>query len=200
MRRIPVILIFSRLFLGFIILIYSFYPTDNYKNIVVALLITGLLTDVFDGIIARKLNISSVKLRRLDSGVDQIFFLSVVAATFIHCPTFYLDNWLKLSLLILFEGVTYLICFLKFKKEVATHTIGAKFWSLLLLATLIQLMIQCNSRSLFESCFWIGLLTRVEIIAIILTLKVWTNDVPSYYHALKLRKGESIKRHKLFNG
>jgi len=31
-------------------------------------------------------------------------------------------------------------------------------------------------------------------------LKDWTNDIPSLYHAVLIRKGKEIKRHKLFNG
>ena len=40
----------------------------------------------------------------------------------------------------------------------------------------------------------------VIVIAILIVLKEWTNDVPTVYHSYKLRKGLPIKRHKLFNG
>jgi len=105
-----------------------------------------------------------------------------------------------LTMLIGLEGLTYLISFVKFKKEIATHSIGAKVWTLLLFATLIQIILQCQSIILFNICFWIGILTRLEIIAIILTLKKWANDVPTFYHSVKLRQGKEIKRHKIFNG
>jgi hypothetical protein len=98
------------------------------------------------------------------------------------------------------EALTYLISFLKFRKEIATHTIGAKIWTLLLFATLIQIILQCESSVLFEFCFWVGLATRLEIIAIILTLKEWANDVPTVYHSVRLRQGKAIKRNKIFNG
>ena len=82
----------------------------------------------------------------------------------------------------------------------ATHSIGAKIWTLLLFATLIQIILECQSILLFNICFWLGLLTRLEIIAIILILKKWTNDVPTFYHSIKLRQEKEIKRHKIFNG
>ncbi|MEO8855317.1 MAG: CDP-alcohol phosphatidyltransferase family protein, partial [Ginsengibacter sp.] len=157
-------------------------------------------TDIFDGIIARKLNISSQKLRRLDSSIDQVFFISVAIATYIQCPDFFKTNALKLEVLLGLEGLTYLVSFLKFKKEIATHSIGAKIWTLFLFATLIQIILQCQSIILFNICFWVGILTRLEIIAIILALKKWTNDVPTFYHSLKLRNNKEIKRHKMFNG
>jgi CDP-diacylglycerol--glycerol-3-phosphate 3-phosphatidyltransferase len=158
------------------------------------------LTDILDGIIARHLNISTQKLRRYDSTVDQVFFISVITATYIQCPDFFKTNIYKLAILFGFEILTYAISFLKFRKEIATHSIGAKIWTLLLFATLIQIILQCKSDILFNLCFWIGLLTRCEIIAIIVILKKWTNDVPTFYHALKLRQGKTIKRNKLFNG
>ena len=68
--KIPIILIFSRLIIGFVIISLSLIKVEFYQTIAVVLLSLGLLTDIFDGIIARHLNISTQKLRRLDSTVD----------------------------------------------------------------------------------------------------------------------------------
>ncbi|MBC7616088.1 MAG: CDP-alcohol phosphatidyltransferase family protein [Pedobacter sp.] len=200
MKRIPIILIYSRLLLGLIVIGLSLLHVKHYPIMAFGILTLGLLTDVFDGIIARKLNISSQKLRRLDSTIDQIFFISIAIAAYFQCPEFFSANSAKLIILLSFEAITYVICFMKFKKEIATHSIGAKVWTLFLFATLVQLIFQCQSVLLFNLCFWIGLLTRLEIAAIIFTLKTWTNDVPTFYHAIQLRKGKEIKRNKLFNG
>ncbi|WP_412465871.1 CDP-alcohol phosphatidyltransferase family protein [Pedobacter sp. KLB.chiD] len=200
MKHIPIALIYSRLFIGFGIILLSIFHVSHYSFLAITLLSVGLLTDVFDGIIARKLHISSEKLRRLDSGIDQVFFISVAVATYIQCPGFFKTNLIKLVILGAFEVSTYVLSYIKFKKEIATHSIGAKIWTLTIFATLVAVMVYCESVVLFEICFWLGLATRLEIIAIVLTLKKWTNDVPSFYHAVKLRQGKEIKRHKLFNG
>lgn len=199
-QNLPQILIFSRLLIGFIILLFSFIEIESNKTIIVILLTIGLITDIFDGIIARKLNISTQKLRRLDSTIDQIFFLCVILSSYILCPSFYQKNWMLFSILITLEFITYVVSFVKFRKEIATHSLGAKFWTLILFATLIQIILQCDSSILFAICFWVGIITRVEIILILLILKKWTNDVPTFYHAILLRKGLNIKRNKLFNG
>lgn len=200
MTKLPIILIYARAVIGLTLILLSIKQVDNYKYIAISLLAIGLLTDIFDGIIARRLNISTQTFRRLDSSIDLLFFSSVAVATYIQCPDFFTTNALKLKILLGLEGLSYLVCFIKFKKEIATHSIGAKIWTLFLFATLVQLILQCQSIILFNICFWIGLLTRLEIIAIILTLKKWTNDVPTIYHSLKLRQGKEIKRHKIFNG
>ncbi|HXR85282.1 MAG TPA: CDP-alcohol phosphatidyltransferase family protein [Hanamia sp.] len=200
MSKLPITLIYSRLIIGLIIILLSISEVDNYKFIAIVLFSIGLLTDIFDGIIARRLDISSQTLRRLDSTIDQFFFISFAIATYIQCPDFFKANSLKLIILLGFEGLTYLVCFLKFRKEIATHSIGAKIWTLLLFATLVQIILQCQSVILFGICFWVGLLTRLEIVAIILILKKWTNDVPTFYHSLRLRQGKEIKLYKMFNG
>jgi len=200
MKKLPFILIYSRLAIGLTIILLSVARVDHYIFFAITLLTIGLLTDIFDGIIARKLNISTQLLRRLDSTIDQVFFISIAVATYIQCPDFFKTNATKLIVLFGFEALAYLLSFLKFRKEIATHSIGAKIWTLLLFATLIQIIVQCQSVALFNLCFWTGLLTRLEIMAIIFTLKQWTNDVPSIYHAVKLRQGKEIKRNKMFNG
>ena len=200
MRYIPIALIYSRFFTGLLILLLSIIHIDGYALVAISLLIFGLVSDIFDGIIARRLNISTQRLRRMDSNADQFFFISVAIATYIQCPAFFNSNYILIGILLATEGLTYVISFLKFKKEIATHSIGAKLWTLVLVATLIDIILHCQSPYLFMFCFWIGMITRVEIIAIILTLKTWTNDVPTISHAWQLRNGKEIKKHKLFNG
>ncbi|WP_431200554.1 CDP-alcohol phosphatidyltransferase family protein [Mucilaginibacter sp. P19] len=73
MKKIPLLLILSRVLFGIIIIALSLIQCLYFRNIIIILMILGLLSDIFDGIIARRLNVSSPMLRRLDSGVDQFF-------------------------------------------------------------------------------------------------------------------------------
>ncbi|RFM35429.1 hypothetical protein [Chitinophaga silvisoli] len=93
-----------------------------------------------------------------------------------------------------------MISYLRFKKEVATHAIASKFWTLTILASVIQIMLSCKAGILFQFAFYFGLATRLEIILILFIIRNWYNDVPSVYHAVQLRKGREIKRNRLFNG
>src|SRR6478735_718501 len=106
MHRIPKILIYARLLSGFLILWLSYIQISSYTTIAILLIVFGLLSDIFDGIIARRLNISNEKLRRLDSGVDQIFWLSVTAATFIQCRNFFVNNSTQIIILLGVEALT----------------------------------------------------------------------------------------------
>ena len=198
--RIPLGLIYSRLVLGFVIIFFSYSQPSAFRLIIVLLIVAGILTDIFDGLIARKLNVSSQKLRRMDSSVDQIFWICTIIGAYLICSDFFNANYFKIMILLAIEGLTYVVSFVKFKKEVATHAILSKIWTLTIMGTLIQIVISCNSLILFNICFYFGILTRLEIIAILLIIREWTNDVPSFYHAILLRQGKQIKRHKLLNG
>lgn len=198
--HIPILLIYSRLVFSLIILLLSFIQPEHFRPIINTLLIIGLISDIFDGIIARKLNVSTVKLRRMDSFIDQVFWLSALAGAYVICGTFFEENVFLLAALLGAEALTYLISYLKFRKEVATHAILSKVWTLTILATLVQIISTCDSSWLFMTCFYIGVITRMEIVAILLIIRKWENDVPSLYHAILIRQGKPIKRSKLFNG
>ncbi|HEX8018478.1 CDP-alcohol phosphatidyltransferase family protein [Mucilaginibacter sp.] len=200
MKKIPLLLILSRVLFGIAIIALSLVQSLHFRNIIIVLMIVGLLSDIFDGIIARRLNVSSPTLRRLDSGIDQFFWLCIVAGCYITCPQFFKDNMLKICILIAMEAGCYAISYIRFGKEVATHAISSKFWTLILLATMIQVTATCSSVILFNICFYLGIATRMEIIGMLLIIKQWTNDIPTIYHAILIRNGKEIKRHKLFNG
>jgi len=101
--------------------------------------------------------------------------------------------------LILLELSCYFVAYLKFKRTVATHTLLAKGWTISLFIFLADLALTSNSSLAFIVCIILGIISRLEIIAILISLKSWTTDVPSIVSVGKLNKGEKIKRMKLFN-
>lgn len=198
MRAIPFLLIYARLFIGIIIPIFVAIPINNVEKVIVILMIIGLLTDVFDGIIARKLKVSSEKLRIWDSSVDQFFWLSIIGSVFYLRISIVLEIITPILLLIVLEVISYLISYVKFRKPVATHSILAKFWTLSMLAFLIEFTLYSSAQS-FWICFVLGVVSRVEIMAILLLLKQWATDVPSIFAVGKMNRGEKVKKWKIFN-
>jgi len=98
------------------------------------------------------------------------------------------------------EVMAYIISYGKFKRSIATHSILAKFWTLTLLGFLIDLVLNSTSYLPFIICIALGIISRIEIILIILKLKKWTTDVPSIFVVSKINRGIQIKKNKLFNG
>lgn len=199
-NKIPLILIYSRLFFGALIVFLSIFKPHYYQTTIVISISLGLLSDIFDGIIARHLKISTEKLRRMDSTVDQVFWLCIIGCAYFTSPNFFKQHFVAIITVLTLEAMCYLLSFIKFRKEVVTHAIASKIWTLSLFVFLIQLILTGNSAFLFFACIYIGIATRLEIIAILFILNRWTNDIPTVYHAVLIRKGKPIKKHKLFNG
>ena len=200
MKRLPILLIYSRILIGSVIVLLAITKPLYARAIIITLIAIGLLTDIFDGIIARRLGISTEKMRRLDSGVDMIFWVMVLIATCIISPDFYRMHIVQIGILCGVEAFAYLVCFVRFKKEVATHAILSKIWTLTIFATILQAIAYGNASYMFTICFYLGIITRMEIIFILLIIRQWTNDVPSLYHAVLLRRGKEIRKNKWFNG
>ena len=159
-----------------------------------------MLTDVLDGVVARQLGVATQHLRRLDSSIDQVFWLLAVGATYLAYPGFFSTHNTQLLVLLGAEALTYVVSFLKFKKEIATHAFAAEAWVLVSLAELTQLSLSCQSGWLFQVCFWLGLASRLDMVGILLVLSGWAAEVPTLCHARQLRRGRAIRRHKLFHG
>jgi len=194
------LLVYLRLLLGLVILVLAILQLAYARNIIIALITIGLISDILDGIIARRLGISTEKLRRLDSAIDQAFWIMILIGTCIISPAFYQQHYIQLIAIIILECIAYIFSYVKFRKEVVTHAILSKIWTLSMFATIIQAIATGNSGSLFHLCFYLGIITRLEIILILSLLHSWANDVPSLYHALQLRRVKDIKRSKWFNG
>lgn len=199
MNNIPFLLIYSRILIGIIIGILAFYKIENYSIWIVILMSFGLITDIFDGIIARKLNASTEKLRIWDSNVDQFFWLIVIGSIFYLKIDFIKESIIWVVVIISLEILCYLVSYFKFKKSIATHSILAKLWTLTLLGFLIDLVLNGTSYIPFIICVVLGIVSRIEIILIILKLNKWTTDVPSILSVSKLNQGIQIKKNKLFN-
>ena len=75
---IPKGLILFRFLLAPVILALAYFIGENSKIIIVVLMYLGLISDIFDGIIARRQNSSTEKLRRLDSQTDMIFQVRIM--------------------------------------------------------------------------------------------------------------------------
>lgn len=198
MKKIPFLLIYSRIVIALVIIFIAWLKVDNYSFIITILILVGLLTDIFDGIIARKLNVSTEKLRIWDSNVDVFFWLSAIASVFYLRFELIKPHILPICILLILELIAYLISFIKFKRTIATHSLLAKLWTLTLLLFLIELILNSTSYT-FVLCFVLGVISRVEIILIIATLKNWTTDVPSIFTVRKINNDQEIKKSKWFN-
>ncbi len=197
---IPVALIAFRLLLAPVILVMVYFLGDGARATVIVLMYLGLISDILDGIIARKQNLSTAKLRRMDSQTDMIFWLSIGIATWMLHPNLISDNRIAIWIILSMEVSCYVISLIRFKKETCTHAFLSKLWGITLLIAFTSLIGFNHAGWPFLLAITMGLISHVDRILITLILPHWTHDVPSTYHAYLIRKGKKIKRNSWLNG
>lgn len=158
------------------------------RLIYLPILITATLSDIFDGILARRFHAATARLRRYDSATDVVYYLFVLAAAWILCKPQLMETIWALAVLLLSEASCVAVSLVRFKKYPATHTYLAKFYGLSLLAGLIALLVFNASGWVIITLVCIGLVTNLEIISIHIAMNVPPVDIPSIF-ALPKRLG-----------
>ena len=199
MKRIPIVLIIFRLLLGpvMIALTYRFGAAIRFE--LVALMVLGLLSDIFDGIAARKAGVSSPQLRRMDSQTDLVFWLCVGWCSWLLNQEVILAYKIPITVVFVMEAMTYVVSIAKFGKETCTHALLSKLWGLTLLAVFVAIIGFSYGGWAMKTAVFFGLISHLDVFLIILLLPKWTYDVPSFYHAYLIRKGIPFKRNTLFH-
>jgi len=198
-KHIPLILIGFRLCLAAVIPALALFKGDNSRPVILVLIYLGLFSDIFDGIIARRVGVATARLRRLDSQTDLVFWLSAGISTWILFPEVISANYIPIAAIFIMEGLCYLTSIIKFGKETCTHAFLSKLWGITLLIAFTSLIGFGLAGIPFMLAIVAGLLSQLDVILIILILPEWTHDIPSFYHAWLIRKGKTIKKHKLLN-
>ncbi len=186
--------------MGPILITLTYNFGNEIRKELILLVFLGLLSDIFDGIIARRLGISSEKLRRMDSQTDLVFWLCVAWCSWILNPEIIIENAYSIAVIFIMEVLTYVFSFMKFRKETCTHAILSKLWGVILLLAFVSMIGFGHAGIPFFLAVFFGIVGHIDVYLIIYFLPKWTHDVPSSYHAYLIREGKSIKRHKLFNG
>ncbi|ASK30412.1 CDP-alcohol phosphatidyltransferase [Chryseobacterium sp. T16E-39] len=199
MKKLPYLLILIRFLIAPTVLLLSYFKNEDSRNLILILMYIGLLTDIFDGIIARKTGVSSEKLRRLDSQTDLVFWLSLGFSSYLLNPELIKKEWTGILLIFIMEALCYIVSIWKFGKETCTHAFLAKMWGLSLLIAFTYLIGFQETGWAFYLTVVLGLISHVDVILIVLLLPKWQYDVPSSYHAWKIRMGKQRKKTIFFN-
>jgi CDP-diacylglycerol--glycerol-3-phosphate 3-phosphatidyltransferase len=156
-------------------------------------IVLALLSDIYDGVLARRLGTETTLLRRADSAADTLFYVCAAWAAWILNPNSVRSVWGILAALLGLELFRYLFDFLKFHREASYHAYSAKTWGLFLSLAVILLLAYNIAGRLLLVALWLGILANIEGLAISMILPVWSHDVRSVVHAFKLRsRGSSV--------
>jgi CDP-diacylglycerol--glycerol-3-phosphate 3-phosphatidyltransferase len=151
-------------------------------------LLAALLSDLFDGMAARRLGVDTPLVRRFDSATDVVFYLGVLAAvTILRWDVLVEYRWLLVAVLGL-EVVCNLVSLTKNRTLPATHTYLAKGWAVLLALSFAVVLGWGTPFPLLDLTLAYGIIVDLEVIAIILVTPGPAVDVPTVIHGLKRRR------------
>ncbi|MBD2074536.1 CDP-diacylglycerol--glycerol-3-phosphate 3-phosphatidyltransferase [Phormidium sp. FACHB-592] len=146
----------------------------------------AVLSDISDGIIARRLGVSTVQLRQADSWADMTLYFCVALSTWLIYPAVITDFAIPLGVAIAAQLALFATSLIKFGQLPSFHTFTAKAWGITLLIATIGLF-----GFGYAPTLWLAIafcvLNSVEEIVMTLVLPEWQHDVLSLVHALKLR-------------
>jgi len=150
-----------------------------------ACLVAAFLSDLFDGIIARRLGVATPGLRRLDSIADSLFYVAAAFAAWHLYPQAILEYRFSLGVLVALELARYAFDYYKFRREASYHMWSSKLWGIALFIGFFTLLAMGISGWPIALAIYMGIVADLEGLAISLVLREWRTDVPSVVHALR---------------
>ncbi|MBS0589251.1 MAG: CDP-alcohol phosphatidyltransferase family protein [Proteobacteria bacterium] len=150
-------------------------------------LIVAFLSDIFDGVLARKWGIATTALRRFDSLADSLFYAAAIAAAWRLYPTAILARWPWLVALLALELARYAFDYFKYRREASYHMWSSKLWGVSLFVAFFWLLALGTDNASIDFAILLGIVCDLEGLAISFVLRDWHHDVPSIVHALRIR-------------
>lgn len=188
--NVPFALVLLRLLLVPTILLLAFLVGTDAGPLVVALLLVAALSDIFDGVIARRRGVATPTLRKWDSNVDLLLGLGTLVSVWQMRSDLLAEHLLPIGILLGLEGVTYLISFARFGKGPSNHAYLTKLWGLSLLVSISFILGWGIIGVPFSIMVVLGLIAYADGIAILSIIPRWQSDIPSAVHAMRIRRGE----------
>jgi len=178
-RLLPAALTTLRLLLGPVVMLCAL--ANAPRLVYLPILIAGTLSDIFDGVLARRLGVATPMLRRYDSVADVVYYLLVLAAVWILRKLVIIGNARAIGLLLFSEAAAIAVSFVRFRKYPATHSYLAKFYGLCLLAATIALLVYSASSWAITTLVVVAVAANAEIIVILLLAEAPPVDVHSVF-------------------
>ena len=189
LKKLPILLTGLRALLAPVVVLLSLYVP--LPRAFAVCLVTAFLSDIFDGVLARRLKIATANLRRLDSVADTLFYAGCVFAAWHLYPAVITAHMTSLAVLGALEVMRYAIDFLKFRREASYHMWSSKVWGIALFAGFFGLLVMGSSGAIVSCAIYLGIVADIEGLIISLVLPRWQADMPTFVHAVRARREEA---------
>jgi CDP-diacylglycerol--glycerol-3-phosphate 3-phosphatidyltransferase len=158
----------------------------------VAVFVLAVLSDIVDGMIARRLKVVSSFLREADSRADLCLYLCVLASIWRVFPEVVVSFAVPLGIAVFAQMLQWASSLLKYGRLASYHSYSAKIWGLSLAVATVALFGFGYAGVTLWATLIIGTLHNLEEVAMTLILPHWTFDVVTIQKALQIRAGEVV--------
>jgi len=185
-KYLPLSLVIFRFLVGFFLL----WDAVDGKTSIWFLVgfVAAFLSDIFDGIIARSIGVSTAQLRQADSWADVCFYICVFSSAWIVHSDVVIAFRLPLLIVVFAQLLWWIVNLVKYGKPASYHTYSAKAWGITLFVATVSLFGFNYAGLTLWLAIIVGIVHTVEEIAMTLILPTWTHDVLSIVHAWRLRQ------------
>jgi phosphatidylglycerophosphate synthase len=151
------------------------------------IVIAALVSDIFDGVLARRWDCDTAAVRLFDSMTDTVFYVCVAIALWMGEPQVWRHNAGLLAALVTLEAMRFGLDFVKFGKPASYHSYLAKSWGLVMAIAVVAVFVSQQANPLLSVVLVIGIVCDMEGLAMSLMLPVWRKDVKTIWIAWRLR-------------
>ncbi len=153
------------------------------EMIAAALIPLALVSDIFDGIIARQRGVSTVLLRRADGWADLTFLLSYIGFVLLVHGDALAGWWGWIAAIAVYQGLATAQDFLRYGRGSCFHFWSAKLWALPFYGVLFQLIAGFEPW-LIGPTIVLGFIHLTEKVIAVRLIPVWLQDQPHIFAAL----------------
>jgi CDP-diacylglycerol--glycerol-3-phosphate 3-phosphatidyltransferase len=184
-QRIPWLMAGARALLGPVMILGERARWNGVT--LAALVLTALLSDIFDGVLARRWKCDTAAVRLFDSMADIVFYVGCAIALWMRRPDLVRSLAVPIGAVLALETLCVLIAVVKFGKPPSYHSYLAKAWGLTLASALVAAFATRTPAVWIIIALGCGVLANLEGIAMSLIMPAWQQDVKTLAVAWRLR-------------
>ena len=152
------------------------------------IIVSALVSDIFDGVLARRWGCDTAGVRLFDSMADTVFYVCTAVALWMAQSQIWTTYGWLLGLLLATEAMRFGFDFVKFGKPASYHTYMAKCWGLVMAIAVIGVFAIGRANVLVPVALGMGIVCNVEGLVMSVLLPEWRKDVKGIWELRALRK------------
>jgi phosphatidylglycerophosphate synthase len=166
----------------------------NWSGLALAsMVLCAAVSDVYDGVLARRWKCDGPGVRFFDTMADTIFYLCVGIALWICRPHIWHDCAGFIAAMLAIEVLRWLLEIARFGKPASYHTHMARCWGVVLGVAVFAVLAMRHGSLLIDAAMVVGIACNLEGIAMSLILPVWTRDVRNFRAAWTIRRQSALR-------